>query len=975
MAENSIARELLDEIDIFEHTRVAHHIPRSAEISLKYFETSGLSDEYFLDLDDVFLKNKRKLLKFRMPNPDHVYEIFGKYSHENADVVRSSIVDYITCDPVSFNERMVVVLTMLRVTLDEWLLRIKNPKSPADEAVVYGLCQLYSRHALAYTTGSVWCTLEIHGKCSLQDVKRNCDIHLVFLEGGVLGHLHKKPSVPKLMSGSRKDNQTSKSEKTEPNPNPDHTYSSPVPRIQQSIAGPKKHKDHTYAEDSDVSTKPYISDQDGKSNSASTGASADGHLVIASTDNLEISVEYPKSASLLEETGTGQNASEMLLDASNAGIVQASPKNSVDQIHSVSPDETTDHEALLEATSTPNQSPDATNTTSMVDPDATRTGQVTLLDELDKHMSPPDATSEQGCDTPDVAENTLMSDTGCTSSEQLPDLPETMSVTHLAEHGNVLVPRSTSLVSTTHDKAVSITASNEETQTMKDTNEFISDNQDKTDTLGHKQKNNSVKHPIISEVSTNSELIIGEISFTDRMDATHHDTSNEISNFKPVETSSVVSELTESSHTPESICASINNTSDDITSKKPDMTNNDSNVTTTDSSLSSRTKRARLKSCIIQLTELSNQERDKWMSGSNQSASKLNSTNDTGHDSTSSSNSRYNMRIRPGTSEHTNWKTGRKKPPVNYRESGVLESGHDSDYEVKLKPLPPLGNKSYPSASRIATQHIIESNRANKQTKESTLPDESETSNFQINKGILPDVTPNTIPDESEVNAELTDETKGEEPQTITVEPVDSENRTVDEKSDKRKKGVFKTKTITIRRARDPRMFKCSVCDGRFPSLRELNAHYIQNHRNVNCDICGKAFSTPSSLRKHCYSHIDDKEQWQCRTCDKRFLFESQLKSHRHSHRRARYYKCVSANCNRSFKHPGDLAAHVRSHGITHNCAHCSYSNTDIRNLRSHMRVHSIEAPFTCKACGQKFVHSNQLVRHRPKCTRKPKTE
>ena len=98
------------------------------------------------------------------------------------------------------------------------------------------------------------------------------------------------------------------------------------------------------------------------------------------------------------------------------------------------------------------------------------------------------------------------------------------------------------------------------------------------------------------------------------------------------------------------------------------------------------------------------------------------------------------------------------------------------------------------SASRIATQHIIESNRANKQTKESTLPDESETSNFQINKGILPDVTPNTIPDESEANAELPDETKGEEPQTITVEPVDSENQTVDEKSDKKKKRCVQDK-------------------------------------------------------------------------------------------------------------------------------------------------------------------------------------
>ena len=177
------------------------------------------------------LRTKESCLNFRRQIPDHVFEIFGKFSHENANVVRASIVDYITCNPVSFREQMVVVLTMLRLTLDEWLLRIKNPKSPADEGVVYGLCQLYSRHALAYTTGSVWSTLEIHGKCLVQDVKRHCDIHLVFLEGGVLGHLHKKPSVPKLMAapGPAPEEDTQiLCEGTEPNP--DHTYSSPTPR-------------------------------------------------------------------------------------------------------------------------------------------------------------------------------------------------------------------------------------------------------------------------------------------------------------------------------------------------------------------------------------------------------------------------------------------------------------------------------------------------------------------------------------------------------------------------------------------------------------------------------------------------------------------------------------------------------------------------------------------------------------------------
>ena len=73
--------------------------------------------------------------------------------------------------------------------------------------------------------------------------------------------------------------------------------------------------------------------------------------MIASTDKLEISVECSQSAALLEETGTRQNASEMLLDASNAGIIQ--PSHETTETQSMSPDETPDHEALLEVSSMP----------------------------------------------------------------------------------------------------------------------------------------------------------------------------------------------------------------------------------------------------------------------------------------------------------------------------------------------------------------------------------------------------------------------------------------------------------------------------------------------------------------------------------------------------------------------------------------------------------------------------------------------
>ena len=198
----SIAEELMQELHAFEPTKVARHIPRSMTISLDYFEGSGLAREYFLDLNEVYLKPKRKNAKIRVPNPDHIYEVFSRYSHESPDIVRTSIMDFVTCNPESFKERLVVVFTMLHHNLNSWLLKTKNRANPADEASLYGLCHLYSHHALVYTTGSIWSSLEWRGKYSVEDIKKSCDIHLVFLDGGILGQLHRKPQIPRLISAT-----------------------------------------------------------------------------------------------------------------------------------------------------------------------------------------------------------------------------------------------------------------------------------------------------------------------------------------------------------------------------------------------------------------------------------------------------------------------------------------------------------------------------------------------------------------------------------------------------------------------------------------------------------------------------------------------------------------------------------------------------------------------------------------------------
>ena len=175
----------------------------------------------------------------------------------------------------------------------------------------------------------------------------------------------------------------------------------------------------------------------------------------------------------------------------------------------------------------------------------------------------------------------------------------------------------------------------------------------------------------------------------------------------------------------------------------------------------------------------------------------------------------------------------------------------------------------------MATQRMIEANKANKQPKgpnkgslpvatepiqisacienlhaeNNTLPDDTDKSSVPMlpdnTSKPIPVVTDATIPSQSNVvppdatNSKntLPDKTNNKDDNAI-IEPVD----------EKPSRGVFKTKTITIHRSKDPRTFKCSVCGTRAPTLCELNTHFIQNHCNVNCDICGKSFQTPASL-------------------------------------------------------------------------------------------------------------------------------
>ena len=415
----------------------------------------------------------------------------------------------------------------------------------------------------------------------------------------------------------------------------------------------------------------------------------------------------------------------MLLDTSSAGIIQPSHENTLARSQSVSPDETTDHEALLEATSTPTLSqsqsaspdetkshealldatstltlsPDATDVSPSVEPNATQKEQPVLPEVSDKHILLPAVTTEQSSEVPDATQEMTNSNTQVGPIDSSDTVPEEVLSGTVSKEPDVNVQNSELLASASEtakeakDNATMYGVEQPENQSGGQLG----------DTLETKESidpNTETKSSETDDIAINSptrEQIIGEISYSDKSDAAHHDISSEntVSNFKPFETSSVVSELMEFSHTPETNGVNSFSSTGDSPSHQSTTTDSNNNAlrnsSTTNGSVSSAIKRACLKSCIIQLTELSNQERNKWMSGTSHSTSR---TTDTDEGSTTGSSSRYNMRTRLVNTKNANHKTGRKRPVVNYRESSVQDSGCDSDYEAKLRPPQPLDNKS-----------------------------------------------------------------------------------------------------------------------------------------------------------------------------------------------------------------------------------------------------------------------------------------
>ena len=163
--------------------------------------------------------------------------------------------------------------------------------------------------------------------------------------------------------------------------------------------------------------------------------------------------------------------------------------------------------------------------------------------------------------------------------------------------------------------------------------------------------------------------------------------------------------------------------------------------------------------------------------------------------------------------------------------------------------------------------------------------------------------------------------------------------------------------------------WRCMHCDRSFKSHLCLNMHK-NIHKGLKpyiCKICGKAFYSPKTRRRHYSRHYFPEAQFcQCPTCGKTISNRCNLRRHQIAvHGATKGLKCPK--CRKTFTVHGDLRMHQRHcclSGKEFQCVRCEKHYASLKSLRKHERAFHRDIGLKCGTCGKHFRKKENLVKH-----------
>ncbi|KAL1517653.1 hypothetical protein ABEB36_001391 [Hypothenemus hampei] len=171
------------------------------------------------------------------------------------------------------------------------------------------------------------------------------------------------------------------------------------------------------------------------------------------------------------------------------------------------------------------------------------------------------------------------------------------------------------------------------------------------------------------------------------------------------------------------------------------------------------------------------------------------------------------------------------------------------------------------------------------------------------------------------------------------------------------------------------KLIKCPICkDDKDWNLKDIKVHYKEIHPGKRlrtsrffgelhpCDICGKEFKSPGSLKDHLETHNN---YYYCEICNHSTKKILDHIIHLRVHNDLAYFQCLM--CDFNTEDINAINDHVSNHEdlLKYWCESCKKSFSILQHFQEHDNYHTGLKPFDCEFCGKCFLYSRYLHAHK----------
>ena len=185
MAENSIAAELMQHINLTKLRPTPNYLSASDALTVEEFEQTEYGSEYSLDVSNIDWGSAS--------NDSHVFDIFCEFStHRDSSKNRLDTLNFVAANNQQYKWDCHVFFSMHRIYLDTWLKKMAYWGTKAHELAIYTLSDMLNVHSFVITKHCPWTTIDSSVQGTELEILHLCPVKLVFLGDNRFGRLWHK---------------------------------------------------------------------------------------------------------------------------------------------------------------------------------------------------------------------------------------------------------------------------------------------------------------------------------------------------------------------------------------------------------------------------------------------------------------------------------------------------------------------------------------------------------------------------------------------------------------------------------------------------------------------------------------------------------------------------------------------------------------------------------------------------------------